>query len=163
MKGSCCQDTCVLSTAICTSSAPSSEAHQSKKQLEALLQRQGPSRVAHSIWEAGTGSTNLLLMPALPPLRDLSLSQTLAVTPSSALGRHQRKCSQNRLTTSPISGADTNSLEVLSTALSCSWLQIHRSACPGGQLPQKWDATAEVTKDTLEAFKKKAKATLALI
>lgn len=126
IKASCCQDTCVLSTAICTSTAHILGACQSKKQLEALLQMQGLSRATHSIWEAGTGSRNLLLMPALPPLWDLPLSQTLVRTPSSASGQHQgkRKRSQNRLTTSPVSGADTSSPEVLSTALSSSWLQI---------------------------------------
>lgn len=103
-------------------------------------------------------------MPALPPLRDLPLSQTLASTPSSAPGRPQRKgkCSQNRLTTSPVSGADTSSLEVLSTALSCSWLQILRVACPGGQLPQKWDATTEVTKRYTRGLEKKKKRPLYL-
>lgn len=126
IKASCCQNTCVLSKAICTSIAHILGAQQSKKQLEALLQRQEPSRVTHSIWEDGIGSRNVLLMPALPPLWDLPLSQRLASTPSSALDRHQKegKCSQNRLTTSPISSADRSSLEVLSTALSCSWLQI---------------------------------------
>lgn len=163
IKASCCQDTCVLSTAICTSTAQILGAHQSKKQLEALLQMQGPSRVTHSIWEAGIGSRNLLLMPALPPLWDLPLSQTLVSTPSSAPGQHQKKgkCSQNRLTTSPVSGADTSSLEVLSTALSCSWLQILKvwpvlvgSSSP---LPQKWEATTEVTKRHTRGLKKKKK------
>lgn len=156
IRASCCQDTCVLSTAICTATAHILGAHQSRKQLEALLQMQRPSRVTHSIWEARIGSRNLLLMPALPPLWDLPLSQTLASTPSSAPGRHQRKgkCSQNRLTITPVSGADTSSLKVLSTALSCIWLLIlkvwpvpvgssHRSEMQ----PLKWQ------KGTLEALK----------
>lgn len=70
----------------------------------------------------------LCLRHNLPP------SQTLAGTPSSAPGKHPRKeessnlsarkCSEHRLSTSPVSGADTGSLEVLSAARSGSWLPV---------------------------------------